>query len=225
LRNEIFLLFAERNPVRAIARMGRLRLLRFLHRRLRYTKDVQHVVAAVPKALVWWTRRFPDSAIDRPIVYVMALSSRSGLAVVDGMIRRLALSRPQAKNVCTGGHRVDRVLKKLTEKGTARPSQVYRLLVDFSDETLVLLLAKQMSAQHGARLGLLKRHLVAYVKNRSVKTALTGRDLQAMGLQPGPQYKTILGNLLAARIDRMIQTEADERALVEKQLRARDVTC
>lgn len=218
LRSEIFLLFAERNPVRAIARMGQLKLFRFLHRRLCYTKNVKQVVAAVPKAFAWWARRFPDSVIDRPIVYLMALSSNSSQAVVDGMIRRLALSREQAKNMGVVGRRVDRALKRLTEKGTARPSQVYRLLADFSDETLVLLLAKQMSAQHGARLSLLKRHLVAYVKNKSVKTALTGRDLQAMGLQPGPQYKTILGKLLDARIDGMIKTEADERALVEKQL-------
>jgi tRNA nucleotidyltransferase (CCA-adding enzyme) len=134
------------------------------------------------------------------------------------MIRRLALSREQAKNMGMVGRRVDRVLKRLTEKGAARPSQVYHLLVDFSEETLVLLLAKQMTAQHGARLSLLKRHLVAYVKNKSVKTVLTGRDLQAMGLKPGPRYKTILGRLLDARIDGMIKTEAEERALVEKQL-------
>ena len=218
LRNEILLLFAERDPVRAIARMGQLKLLRFLHRRLCYTKNVEQVVAAVPKALVWWARRFPDSVIDRSIVYLMALSSESSQAVVAGVIRRLALSREQAKNMGFVGHRVDRALERLTDKRTARPSQVYRLLADFSEEALVLLLAKQMSAPHGARLSLLKRHLVAYVKNKAVKTALTGRDLQAMGLQPGPRYKTILGKLLEARIDRMIQTEADERAFVEKQL-------
>jgi tRNA nucleotidyltransferase (CCA-adding enzyme) len=218
LRNEILLLLAERDPVRAIARMGQLKLLRFLHRRLSYTKNVKRVVTAVPKALVWWAGRFPDSEIDRPIVYLMALSSKSSQAVVDGMIRRLALSREQAKKLGFVGGRVDRALKRLTEKGTVRPSQVYRLLVDFSDEALVLLLVKHRSAQHGARVNLLKRHLVAYVKNKSVKTALTGRDLQAMGLQPGPQYKTILGKLLDARIDGRIKTESEERALVEKQL-------
>jgi tRNA nucleotidyltransferase (CCA-adding enzyme) len=218
LQNEILLLFAEHDPVRAIARLGWLKLLRFLHRRLCYTKNVKRVVTAVPKALAWWARRFPDSVIDRPIVYLMALSNESSHVVVAAMIRRLALSREQAKNVSAGGRRVDRALKKLTNKGTARPSQVYRLLADFSDEALVLLLAKQVSAQHEVRLSLLKRHLVAYVKNKAVKTALTGRDLQAMGLQPGPQYKTILGKLLAARIDGMITTEADERAFVQKRL-------
>ena len=221
LRNEIFLLFAERDPLRAIARMGQLKLLRFLHRRLCYTKNVKRVVEVVPKALVWWAHRFPESVVDKAIVYLMALSSKSSQAVVDGMIRRLALTREQAKNMGIVGRRVDRVLKRLTDKGIARPSQVYRFLADFSDETLVLLLAKQMSTQHGARLTLLKRHLVSYVKNRVVTTALKGRDLLAMGLQPGPQYKTILAKLLDARIDGTITTEADERAFVQKQLEAR----
>jgi tRNA nucleotidyltransferase (CCA-adding enzyme) len=57
------------------------------------------------------------------------------------------------------------------------------------------------------------------MKNKSVKTALTGRDLQTMGLQPGPQYKTILGKLLDARIDGMIKTEADERTLAHRLLK------
>jgi tRNA nucleotidyltransferase (CCA-adding enzyme) len=218
LQNEILLLFAERDPVRAIARLGQLKLLRFLHRSLSYTKNVKRVVTAVPKALAWWARRFPDSMIDRPIIPLMALSSESSPAVVAAMIRRLALSREQAKKVSTGGRRVDRALKRLTNKGTARPSQVYRLLEDFSDEALVLLLAKQVGMQHRGRLSLLKRHLVAYVKNRAIKTALTGRDLQAMGLQPGPQYKTILKKLLDERIDGVVTTEAEERVFVRKWL-------
>ena len=218
LQNEILLLFSEHDPVRAIARLAQLKLLRFLHRRLCCTKTVKRVVTAVPKALAWWARRFQDSVIDRPIVYLMALSSESSPVVVATMIRRFALSRERAKNVSAGGSRVDRALKRLTHKGMVRPSQVYRILADFSDEALVLLLAKQVSRQHGERLSEMKRHLIAHVKNRTVKTALTGRDLHAMGLKPGPQYKTILEKLLDARIDGMITTEAEERAFVQKRL-------
>jgi tRNA nucleotidyltransferase (CCA-adding enzyme) len=223
LQNEIFLLFTEQDPVRAIARLGQLKLLRFLHRRLCYTKNLKRVVTVVPKALAWWARRFPDSVIHRPTVYLMALSSESSAVVVTEMIRRLALSREQAKNVSGAGRRVDRALNRLTDKGTVRSSQVYRLLAALSDEALVLLLAKQLSGQHGVRLSLLKRRLVAYVKNRAIKTALTGRDLQAMGLNPGPQYKIILGQLLDARIDGIVTTEADERAFVRKQFGEQDV--
>jgi len=67
-------------------------------------------------------------------------------------------------------------------------------------------------------LNLLKRRLLAYVKNRAIKTTLTGRDLQTMGVKPGPQYKTILEGLLDARIDGMITTDAEERAFVQKRI-------
>jgi tRNA nucleotidyltransferase (CCA-adding enzyme) len=217
LQNEILLLFSAHDPVHAIERLAQLQLLRFLHRRLCYTENVKRVATAVPKALAWWARRFPNSTIDRPIVYLMALSSESSPAVLAAMIRRLALSREQAMHVSAGGSRVDRALKRLTDKGAVRPSQVYRLLADLSNETLVLLLAKHASRQHGVRLSLLKRHLVGYVKNKTINTALTGRDLQVMGLEPGPQYRTILGKLLDARIDGVITTEMEERAFVQKR--------
>jgi tRNA nucleotidyltransferase (CCA-adding enzyme) len=219
LQNEILLLFAEHDPVRAIARLDQLKLLRFLHRRLCYSKNVKQMVTAVPKAFGWWVRRFPDSALDRPIVYLMALSSEASQAVVATMIRRLALSREQARKMSAGGRLVDHTLKRLTKEGTIRPSNVYRLLEDFSEEVLVLLLAKQMSKQQGVRLSLLRRRLTAYKKNKTMKTALTGRDLQTMGLQPGPQYKTILGKLLDARIDGIVATEAEERALAHRLIK------
>jgi tRNA nucleotidyltransferase (CCA-adding enzyme) len=139
--------------------------------------------------------------------------------VVAAMIRRLALSRAQAKKLSSGGRSVDRALKRLTNPGRVRPSQTYRLLEDFSDEALVLLLAKRRSTQSSVGFSLLKRRIVAYMKNKAVKTTLTGRDLQAMGLKPGPQYKTILAKLLDARIDGMVATEVDERALAHRLLK------
>ncbi len=217
LQNEILLLLGERDPARVMARLSQLTLLRFLHRRLSYTTNVKRVVTAVPKALTWWTGRFPDRGIDKPIVYFMALSSESSPAVMATMIRRLALSREQARKVSAGGKFVDRVLKRLADEGIVRPSQVYRFLVDLPDEALVLALAKQMSLQQAAILSRLKGQLVAYMKNRTIKTALTGRDLQSMGLQPGPQYGTILGKLLDGRIDGTITTEADEHAFIQKR--------
>ena len=219
LQNEILVLFAEQDPVRAIARLAKLKLLRFLHRRLCATAMMTRVVRAVPKALAWWSSRFPDAVIDRPLVYLMALSSESSPVVVAAIIKRLACSREQATKMSAGGKQVDRILKRLTERGTLRPSQVYRLLVDLPDEAIVLLLAKQISRQQAARLRLLRRYVVAYEKNRVITMVLKGRDLQAMGLKPGPQYGTILEKLLDARIDGMITSEAEERALVHRLLK------
>jgi tRNA nucleotidyltransferase (CCA-adding enzyme) len=153
------------------------------------------------------------------MVYLITLSSESSPLVVATMIRRLALSREQGKKMTVGGSRIDRARKRLTDTKTIRPSQVHRLLAGFSNEALVLLVAKQLSVQHGIGLSLLKRHLAAYMKNRTVKSSLTGWDLQTMGLKPGPQYKRVLGKLLDARLDGTITTEAEERALAHRLLK------
>jgi len=49
---------------------------------------------------------------------------------------------------------------------------------------------------------------------RGVKTAVTGRDLRALGLKPGPHFATILDELLAARLDGRVADEVGERALL-----------
>jgi tRNA nucleotidyltransferase (CCA-adding enzyme) len=45
---------------------------------------------------------------------------------------------------------------------------------------------------------------------------LTGADLKAMGLKPGPKFKQILDRLLDARLNGEVKTEADERAVVHR---------
>jgi tRNA nucleotidyltransferase (CCA-adding enzyme) len=63
----------------------------------------------------------------------------------------------------------------------------------------------------------MKRQVSAYLTTyRHVKPSLTGRDLQAMGLKPGPLYRNILDALLAARLNGEVNTEAEERELAKR---------
>lgn len=218
LQNEILLLLTERTAVHMIARLAQLKLFRFLHPRLCYTVHVKQVIAAVPKALLWWATQVAEPVIDRSIVYLVALACESNSIAVAGMIKRLAFSREQVKNVRVRGSQINRVLKKLTTEEALRPSQVYHFLGAFSDETLVLLLARQINKNQEERLKKLKRYLSAYIKNRHIKTVLTGHDLQVMGIKPGPRYAAILGKLLDARIDGTIRTETEEQVFVQQQL-------
>ena len=48
---------------------------------------------------------------------------------------------------------------------------------------------------------------------RNVKPTLTGKELKALGLKPGPLYRTILARLTEARLDGEVTSE--ERALVK----------
>lgn len=57
---------------------------------------------------------------------------------------------------------------------------------------------------------------------RFVRTALDGAALKALGLPPSPLYGRLLGGLRAARLDGLISTEEEERALLQQWLAQTD---
>jgi tRNA nucleotidyltransferase (CCA-adding enzyme) len=62
-----------------------------------------------------------------------------------------------------------------------------------------------------------KRQVSAFLTTyQHVKPILTGKDLKAMGLKPGPQFKKILDRLLDARLNGDIKTESEEKDLAMK---------
>jgi tRNA nucleotidyltransferase (CCA-adding enzyme) len=52
-------------------------------------------------------------------------------------------------------------------------------------------------------------------KWQGVQTVLNGNDLIEMGVPRGPEIGRLLEDLLAARLDGKITTEAEERAFIE----------
>ena len=101
------------------------------------------------------------------------------------------------------------VCRTLTRRAPLRPSETVAALAGFSEECLVFLLAKNGSDTA-------KRSLSQYLTTyRDIKPALTGKALQALGLKPGPVYRTILERLTEARLNGEVHTEEEERALVK----------
>jgi tRNA nucleotidyltransferase (CCA-adding enzyme) len=59
-----------------------------------------------------------------------------------------------------------------------------------------------------------KRQLsVFFTTYQHVKPTMTGADLRALGVEPGPVYTTIFSRLLDGRLNGELTSEADERAL------------
>ncbi len=217
LCNEILLLLGERDPRKPIKSLILLRLLRFLHPRLRFTKKGERVVSVFPRALAWWTKQCPDHVVERPIIYLMALLSQAGPAVLRSVIQRLQLSSPQSNAVELAGQKTDRLVQVLEGTKAMRPAQVYRLLAGLPDDAIVLLVAKGLAMRKGRGVHRLTRRLSRFLKHdRGATTILRGEDLKRLGLKPGPQFKAILDRLLDARMNGHVRTESDERAFVHR---------
>ncbi len=219
LCNEWFLLFAERDPLPAMDRLGELKLFRFLHPHLRYGARIRKVIRILPKAFNWWARRFPASRIDRAVLYLMALLEGADEPDVEGVVTRLMLSNEQARKVRSTGKKLAVIARRLARTKGVQPSEVYHLLIALPDEALVLLLAKAAAGTETVQTSRTRERVFHFVTRlRDSKTALRGDDLLRMGMEPGPQIRELLGRLLDAQLDGKVKTTNDERSFVRTLL-------
>ncbi|HLG43716.1 MAG TPA: CBS domain-containing protein [Nitrospirales bacterium] len=216
LLEELILLFSEEEPRKAIARLGDLDLLRFIHPSLKWSPRLAALLKSVEDALDWykiaslnWPHP-PPTRMDPWLVYFLALMDIAPTKAVEETLKRLRFPEREAEKIRAGRFTSNAILRRLAKRPPPEPAETYRALANLADETLLLLMAKTKSEAVKRQIS---AHLTAY---RHVKPALTGTDLKALGLKPGPLYRKILDRLLDARLNGEVATEADEREMVKK---------
>ncbi|MFE4107484.1 CBS domain-containing protein [Almyronema epifaneia] len=88
-----------------------------------------------------------------------------------------------------------------------QPSQIVRQLRRY-DLPLLLLISARQPRPTGQKIW---QYLTQWSQ---VKAPLDGNDLKALGYQPGPQFKAILDDVLAATLDQQLQTRQEAIAFV-----------
>ncbi len=89
------------------------------------------------------------------------------------------------------------------------PSSIYHLLHGYSPQAVT---ANSLACDSP----MARQHIQLFLdKLRYAKSALTGDDLQKMGIAPGPQMKEILQRLHQARLDGKVTSKQGEKKLVE----------
>jgi len=94
-----------------------------------------------------------------------------------------------------------------------KPGAVYRLLHPIPEPALKILAALEPVR--------VSRHIKDQLRVFShTRPELTGRDLRALGVEPGPRYRAILERLLYARLDGRVRSREDELRLCRRMLGA-----
>jgi len=98
-------------------------------------------------------------------------------------------------------------LKELNDPELA-PSSIYTILRDYSPASIT---ANSLATDSA----IIRQHIQTYLtKLCYVKPALTGNDLQKLGIPPGPRMKEILQKLHEARLDGKATSKQGESELV-----------
>jgi len=91
-----------------------------------------------------------------------------------------------------------------------RPGDIYRALQPFRPEELLYMMSKTQKME-------VRRIISHYFhRYRHVVTELRGKDLKALGIPPGPIYRTLLQELLDARLNGEAKNRHEELVYLKR---------
>ncbi len=218
LRHELDLILAEATPVKVLSRLDSLGILAAIDSGLIFDEslrfaftNLQPVFAANRQSAQMLAPGWSVEHIEPISVYWTLLLCRVDAATLERLTARLQLLRADVANA-QGGQQACEALPELA-RGDAAPSRVTHLLEGIPDPAL--LAAYALAPNDAAR-----ERIASYaVRWRHVRPALQGDTLKAMGLKPGPRFGTLLRRLRDAKLDGLVATPDQERALLEQIVR------
>jgi tRNA nucleotidyltransferase (CCA-adding enzyme) len=186
-----------------------------LHPSLTSKIDYSKFFEEARRAMDWYDLLYTGHPCERWLCYFLVFSSSLDQAGIKSLCDHLQIMPRykeilnQQRNIALG------ILKRLERRRPdvrqPRASSLYRWFQPFSSEILLFMMAKT-SQEH------VRQWISRYITHlRDVRPILTGHDLANLGVPHGPIYRTILNDLLAARLDERVVTAEDEKALVQRK--------
>ena len=99
---------------------------------------------------------------------------------------------------------------RLFRQGEPTRPQIYHLLAPLDTEFILYMMAK--SRHEGSR----KAISLYFTHLKHLKPEIKGRDLVALGYQPGPLIKEMLDRLLEARLNEKVKSRSQEKDFIRR---------
>ncbi|MGW8313404.1 MAG: CBS domain-containing protein [Desulfuromonadales bacterium] len=213
--NELFLILHEQRPLPAIDRLAHLDVLKYLHPALTSKVDYAKFFDEARRTMDWYDLLYTGHPCRRWLCYLLVLTSVLDQTGMNALCERLQVSQRHLEILIKQRSAALAIMKRLERRRTnmrpPRASNLYRWFKPFTSEILLFMMAKTGQEQ-------VRQWISRYITHlRDVQPMLSGNDLESLGIIPGPIYRTILDDLLAARLDERVVTEEDERALVQRK--------
>jgi tRNA nucleotidyltransferase (CCA-adding enzyme) len=210
LLNELIHILNEKNPIPALTMMAGFGIPQALHPALNLTSRTVELMESISGVLSWWKYLFAKDSVEIWVVYFLEFTESLGDEEFDQVMKRLSIVRPKLKDLGHERAHIRRTLAAFSRDQLNRPSRIVETLRHFSVDALLFMMAR--TAREATRMAISE-----YITTlRHVNPLLTGKDLIAMGYEPGPIFGKILAALRDARLDGEAVTKQDEINLVRK---------
>jgi len=207
--HELRLILEEKTPLACLRRMQEYKLLAAVHPLLALTPAKETVLLEVENVINWYRLLYIEPQPQVWLVYFLAMCTGLDQEQYGGIARRLGFSKRVAGDIRQLRAQIRETAQGLFNweyhKGSL--SELYFLLEPLPVEGALYLMARNPREPLQKYVSL---HLTTL---RSKKVEVTGNDLKALGVSPGPRYAAILRRVLAAVIDGQAVCRAEQLAL------------
>jgi tRNA nucleotidyltransferase (CCA-adding enzyme) len=205
--DELNLLFLETEPIKAIKRLDEFDLLKFIHPHLTITKSLDETFEAIQETFAWFKLLFFEEELNKSHLFLMALFEELQSQERTEALKRLFVPPTARREILEGIMESQNALSKLQK---ASQKGIYYTLRPLNLQTVLFTMSKARDKEQ-------KKAISLYLTTlRKIKPELTGKDLQAMGYTPGPQFRKILTSLLEARLERQVKSREGEIKFVKE---------
>ncbi len=214
LRDELILILKEDSPVKAMRRIAGVAGFSFISPKLRATGSVMRVLAGIERRLAWFAQHTSSPRpLDRWLIYFMGLVGELSVSDIHAVCRRFVFRKADEKRIVSCVDVCNRAVTAL-EQRSLRRSDVFHILEPLSYEVIILILA------HTDHARVVERVREFLTRSNGTKLSISGHDLGAYGLKPGPHYQRILKMVLTAKLDGTVKDRAGELRLAARIARA-----
>lgn len=208
IRDEIILILSEARPLAALKRMESLKITRLIHYKIQLNSKLVEIIEEITNVLVQFEPLLQSERIDRWLIYFLALVSQLSTDQIREIAARYKVTALQARKLTFDREESTHIVRQLCRK-RALPSQIVKMLSPLSLEVILYLVAR-------TRMRVVKQRIARYLSAwRKIKPLVKGRDLQAWGYVPGPDFRALLEYLFDAQLDGGFETKAQARELAE----------
>ncbi|MBC8170228.1 MAG: CBS domain-containing protein, partial [Anaerolineae bacterium] len=205
VRNELTLLLHEAEPERGLLDLQARGALAAIHPALRFSEAMATPLPQARDADLmtqWHGAKFVQ-----PDLYWHLWLAQLAPAEVNAIGERLLIAKGERDSIHAAAvllHQPER----LAETGI-KPSQVVTRLEGLPE---IALLTVWLLTANPVTQAYIQQYLSTW---RHIRPITTGHTLKALGLPPGPLYRSVLDRLRIARLNGEIQTDAEETALLQ----------
>ena len=213
VRAEMLSIFQERLKVQTISRLDELGLLKGIHPKLTWHKDLEGIFIQLQDFTPlekWKVESDPEQEVLHYALWMLQNKEDD----IKSFCSRLHLPAAMSSAILDA-HFLAETLPSLCAAGN--PSQITELLDGRPQESIIAL---WLSMQDRTKC---REAIDNYLEHwRFMLPETTGDILRELGLKPGPAYREILKALRSAVIDGQIKTAADEQKLLDELLANHD---